>query len=144
MKKLIAVLLSVIFVFSAVSVGACAISENQTYYISYDLSDDCIKIIPEPGYSRYVFPGEDFKFTIQVDEGYSDTFILAQVNYEDIEPDENGVYTIPEVNEDTTLYVFLSMEEEQSNMFASLIVFVHDILEWFKNLFESLFGSLGI
>ena len=78
--------------------------------------------------------------TITVGEETYSSFSEA-VN--EAEPDENGVYTIPEVNEDTTLYVFLSVEEEQSNMFASLIVFVHDILEWFKNFFESLFGAFN-
>lgn len=143
MKKLVSVLLAVVLAFSAFAVSVAAASEYQTYHINDITEDENITIVPANGYSWYVTPGEDFKFYIELAEGYSDTFVLVEVDMVVVEPDVHGVYTIPEVNSDMEIRAYLSVENNQSSLFASLIVLVHEILEWFQNIFNSLmsFGA---
>lgn len=142
MKKIISVLLAMILAFSVFAVCAYAIdSEYQTYYIDFDISDEKnIQIVPLEGYTRYVLPGEDFKFTIETSDNYSDTFIIVQLDMANIEPDIHGVYTISDINSDHMVKVFFSLEEEQSNMFASLIVFVRSLFQMIIDMFNSLFS----
>ncbi len=142
MKKVISVILSVLLVFSAFAVCSYAIdSEFQTYYIDFDISDEKnIKIVPLEGYERYVLPGEDFKFTIEVSEKYSDTFLIVQLDMARVYPDEHGVYTISDINSDHMVKVFFNLEEEQSNMFASIIVLVRSLFQMFIDMFTSLFS----
>lgn len=142
MKKVISVILSALLVFSAFAVGAYAIdSEYQTYYINYDIGDERnIKIVPLEGYDRYVLPGEDFKFTIEVSERYSDTFLIVQLDMANIEPDIHGVYTISDIHSDHMVKVYFNLEDEQSNMFASIIVLVRSLFQMFIDMFNSLFS----
>lgn len=141
MKKVISVFLAMILAFSALAVTAAA-GDYQTYYMAYDISDSTISIVPVEGYSQYVLPGEDFKFYIEMQEGYSDTFVIVQVDGVDIDPDVHGVYTISEINSDHTIKAFVSVENDQSNLFASLIVLVHNIMAWFKNIIETIMKSI--
>lgn len=146
MKKVISVLLAVILAFSAlaVSVSAAGVGgDYKTYYMKYDIRNSTIKIVPNEGYSQYVLPGEDFKFTIQMEEGYSDTFVIVQVDMVTVKPDVHGVYTISDINADKTITAFLSTDKEQSNLFASLIVLVHDVLAWFKEIIDTFFKSIA-
>lgn len=141
MKKILSIALAMLLAFSALSVFAFADSEYQTYYIDYDISDEKnIKIVPLEGYERYVLPGEDFKFTIEVSEGYSDTFLIVQLDMADIEPDIHGVYTISDIHSDHMVKVFFNLEDEQSNMFASIIVLVRSLFQMFIDMFTSLFS----
>ena len=143
MKKIIiSVILAMILTFSAFAVCAYAAdSEYQTYYINYDISDEKnIKIVPLAGYERYVLPGDDFKFTVEVADGYSDTFVIVQLDMANIEPDIHGVYTISDINSDHMVKVFFNLEEEQSNMFASIIVLVRSLFQMFIDMFTSLFS----
>ncbi len=142
MKKVISVILSVLLAFSVLAVAAGAEGgDYQTYYINYELKDDTIKIVPLEGYNQYVLPGEDFKFTVETAEDYSDVFVIVQLDTVEIEPDVHGVYTIEKVSSDHTVKAFLSVEENQSNLFASLIVFVRSIMDWFVNILNTLFKS---
>lgn len=142
MKKVISVVLSVLLAFSVLAVAAAAEGgEFQTYYINYEIKDDTIQIVPLEGYNQYVLPGEDFKFTIETAENYSDVFVIVQLDTVEIEPDVHGVYTIEKVSSDHTVKAFLSMEESQSNLFASIIVLVHNIFDWFVNILNTLFKS---
>lgn len=138
MKKVLSVFLALILAFSALAVSVSAAGTYQTYYMSYDIRDSNLEIVPVEGYTQYVLPGEDFKFTVQPADGYSDTFVIAQVDTITIEPDVHGVYTISDINADKTITVFLSVENDQSNLFSSLIILVHNILEWFKNIIDSI------
>ena len=143
MKKILSVVLAMLLAFSALSVAASAAGgDYQTYYINYELADDTIKIVPVEGYNQYVLPGEDFKFRVETEEGYSDVFVIVQLDMVEIEPDVHGVYTIENIDRDHTVKAFLSIEENQSNLFASLIVFVRNIAEWFANIIETLFKSM--
>ena len=142
MKKVISVLLAMILAFSALAVCVSAVdSEYQTYHITFDIADEeNIKVVPVKGYNEYVLAGEEFKFVIETSEDYSDTFIIVQVDLADIEPDAHGVYTISDIHADHTVKIFFSLEEEQSNMFASLIVFVRSLFQMFIDMFTSLFS----
>ena len=141
MKKVLSVFLAMMLAFSAFAVVACADSEYQTYHIAFNLSDEeNIKIVPVKGYNEYVLAGGEFKFTIDVADDYSDTFLIVQVDGTNLDPDAHGVYTISDINADHTVKVFFSLEENQSNMFASLIVFVRGIMQMFIDLFTSLFA----
>lgn len=139
MKKFVSVFLAMLLAFSALAVSVAAASEYQTYYVENITEDENITIVPANGYDWYVMPGDDFKFYVEVPEGYSDVFVIVEVDMVVVEPDVHGIYTIPEVEEDVTVKAYLSMEEEQSNLFASLIVFIRSIMEWFLNLFNGLF-----
>lgn len=141
MKKVISILLAAILAFSALAVSVAA-GEYQTYYMNYEIRDKKIHIVPLEGYSQYVLPGEDFKFVVAVDEGYSDTFIIVEIDAVVVEPDVHGVYTISDIAADKTITAYLSVQNNQSNLFSSLIVFVHSILAWFKNIFETLFKGM--
>lgn len=136
MKKIVSVLLVVILAFSALAVSVVAASEYQTYHVEDITTDENVTIVPAKGYDWYVMPGEDFKFYIEVADGYSDVFVIVEVDMVPVEPDVHGIYTISDMDEDTTVKAYLSMEEEQSNLFASLIVFIRSILEWFMSLFS--------
>lgn len=139
MKKIISVLLAVVLAFSALAVSVAAYSEYQTYYMNFTEGEN-LKIVPANGYDQYVLPGEDFKFYIEVDEGYSDEFVIVEIDMVVTEPDIHGIYTVYDVDDDVEISARLSMEQGQASMFSSLIILIHDLMEWFKNLFESLFS----
>lgn len=137
MKKVISVFLALIMAFSALAISVSA-GDYQTYYMAYDIKDSKIHIKPIEGYSQYVLPGEDFKFVVEVDEGYSDTFVIVELDTVAMEPDVHGIYTISDIASDKTITAYLSVEDDQSNLFSSLIIFVHSILAWFKNIIDSI------
>lgn len=141
MKKVISVLLAMILAFSAIAVCASAAeNELQTFYIDYEVDDSKIQIVPVEGYSQYVLAGGEFKFTIETVGNYSDTFVIVQLDYANIEPDIHGIYTISDIQSDHVVKAFFSLEEEQTNMFASLIVFVRSLFEMFIDMLNSLFS----
>lgn len=141
MKKAISVLLAVILSFSVLAVAVGAEGAYQTYYMAYDVNEENIQIIPLEGYSQYVLPGESFKFTVEATEGRSDVLVIVQVDMVTIEPDIHGVYTIADVNADHTIKAFFSLEENQSNIFASLIIMLRQMFQMFVDMFNSLFQS---
>ncbi|MBQ7961015.1 MAG: hypothetical protein IJ289_00330 [Clostridia bacterium] len=143
MKKIISVLLAVILSFSALAVAVAAEGAYQTYYMSYEVNEENIRIIPLEGYSQYVLPGEDFKFTVEATENRSDVFVLVHVDNVNLEPDIHGVYTIEDVTSDHTIKAFFSLEENQSNIFASLIIMLRQMFQMIVDMFNQLFqGSL--
>lgn len=143
MKKVISVLLAVILSFSALAVAVAAEGAYQTYYMSYEVNEENIRIIPLEGYTQYVLPGEDFKFTVEATENRSDVFVLVHVDNVNLEPDIHGVYTIEDVTSDHTIKAFFSLEENQSNIFASLIIMLRQMFQMIVDMFNQLFqGSL--
>ncbi len=138
MKKIVSVLLAVILTFSALAVSVAAASEYQTYYVENITTEETITIVPANGYDWYVMPGEDFKFYIEVEDGYEDTFVIVEIDTVVVEPDVHGIYTISEIEKDVTVKAYLSVDEQQSNLFASLILLVRGIFEWFISIFNSL------
>lgn len=111
----------------------------------------------DPGYVvYYVKPGEKFQFTLEVGGGYrmdqstvvkyANTHKQADMithmddqngNYDNgtiIYPDANGVYTIPEVNEDIYVYTGLLNKRNISDVkdfLMNLFGFFRDLLLWF-------------
>ncbi len=142
MKKLVSVLLAVVLAFSALAVSVAAVSEYQTYYMNFTEGEN-LTIVPANGYDQYVLPGDDFKFYIEVDEGYSDEFVIVEVDMIVIEPDAHGIYTVSDIDSDVEIRAYLSVEENQSNLFSSLIILVRQLMEWFMSIFNSLmsFGA---
>ena len=111
--------------------------------MSYEVNEENIRIIPLEGYSQYVLPGEDFKFTVEATENRSDVFVLVHVDNVNLEPDIHGVYTIEDVTSDHTIKAFFSLEENQSNIFASLIIMLRQMFQMIVDMFNQLFqGSL--
>lgn len=142
MKKIISVMLAMLLAFSSLAVLAAAEGgDYQTHYISYDITEDTLHIVPVDGYSQYVVPGEDFKFTVEVDEGYSDAFVIVQIDTVELNPDVHGVYTIEEVTEDMTIRAFLSMDDDATNLFGSLIVMLQQMFQAFVDWLNMLFKS---
>ena len=63
-------------------------------------------VIPQEGYATTVLGGDDFKFTVRANTGYSKSEDFAvKVDGESVTPDENGVYTIHNVTADHTVAV---------------------------------------
>ena len=141
MKKVISVLLAVILAFSALAVAVSAEGDFQTYYISYEVNEENITIAPIEGYSRYILPGGDFKFTVTATEDRSDTFVIVQVDNVTIEPDVHGIYTISDINSDHTVKAFFSLDEGQSNIFASLIIMLRQMVQMLVDVINQLFKS---
>lgn len=139
MKKVISVLLAVILSFSALAVAVAAEGAYQTYYMTFDVNEENITIAPLEGYNQYVLPGEDFKFTVEATEGRSDVLVIVQVDNANIEPDIHGVYTIEDVTSDHTIRAFFSLEENQSNIFASLIIMLRQMFQMLVDMFNGLF-----
>lgn len=111
---------------------------DKTFYAEFEERDRHVRVVPCEGYSQYIRVGDDLRFYIEVDDGYSDAFVIVQVNGENVEPDVHGVYTVRDVRANFTVKAFLSMEDQQSNLFASLIVLVRRIADWFKNILDTL------
>lgn len=63
------------------------------------------KVEPAEGYKTTVTQTDDFKFTVTLEDNYSDSKITVKANGEVVEPDENGVYTLTWVSEDVTITV---------------------------------------
>lgn len=141
MKKVISVLLAVILAFSVLAVAVGAEGEFQTYYMNYEVNEENITIAPIEGYSRYVLPGGEFKFTVTATEDRSDTFVIVQVDNVTIEPDVHGIYTISDVTSDHTIKAFFSLDENQSNIFASLIIMLRQMVQMIVDMFDQLFKS---
>ncbi len=141
MKKVISVLLAVILAFSALSVAVFAQGDNQTYYITYEVNEENIQIVPVDGYNQYVRPGDDFKFRVKVTDGRSDVLVIVQVDMVTIEPDVHGIYTIEEIYEEHTVKAFFSLEEGQANIFASLIVMLRQLFQQLVDMLDALFRS---
>ncbi len=152
MKKTIAAALAVILAFSAF--GTIVFAEEttteadtttfpyyETYYMEFVVKDEGLKIVPLDGYTQYVRPHEDFKFTVEAESGYSTQFTLVEIDGEIVKPDVHGVYTIEDVTGPHTIVAEVSVDSDKSNLFSSLIVFVHDILEWFINVINIIIKS---
>lgn len=146
MKKVISLLLAAIFAFSVLAVSAAAAGtggDYQTCYMHYDIRNDNLLIVPCEGYSQYVLPGEDFKFTVEAKEGFSTAFAIVEVDGVTLKPDIHDKYIISNIDSDKTIVVYVAVQSGQSNIFSSLIVLVHNVLEWFKEIFESLMHLAG-
>lgn len=156
MKKLIAVILAVITVFSCLSVVAFA-ADGDGYTNSYSVmvAPDCAEKLALTSLSgvNYVVEGGTFKFTVEAINGYTfdQTTVLKVANvdyYVDvmngietdygyiIECDADGVYTIENVTED--LYIYVANLEKAS--FASLKDFLMNMLYFFLNTMKWFFG----
>ena len=138
MKKVISILLAVILSFSALAVAAAAEGDYQTYYINFNVIEENITIAPVEGYSRYVLPGNDFKFTVEATEGRSDVFVIVEVDNAKIEPDVHGIYTISNITSDHTVRAYFSLEENQSNIFASLVVMLRQMFQMIVDVINQL------
>ena len=129
MKKLISVLLVLTMLFTFPAVIAYATEgEYQTFYISYEVQNKGCYIQPLEGYEQYVTPGSDFRFTIEVERNadgepkYTNAMAIVEANHKTIEPDEHGIYTISNINEDVNILVYLTFEQDKGNLAASILV----------------------
>lgn len=155
MKKVLAIVLAVITVFSCFALAVSASDEvfTKSYFVS--VAPDCqskLAITSVSG-TNYVAEGESFKFTAEAVNGhvFDQTTVLkvANTHYEAdvvmgveseygyiIEPDANGVYTIDEVKED--LYIYVCNLEKAS--FADLKDFLLNMFNFFVNAIKWFFG----
>ena len=63
-------------------------------------------VLPEEGYSSPVIEGKDFKFSVTVNDGYlKNSSFAVKANGEALTPGEDGVYTIPAINDHQTITV---------------------------------------
>lgn len=156
MKKLLAVLLSAVMMFSCISVMAVA-AEGDSYTKSYFVSvaPECQEKLALTSLSgtNYVIEGGTFQFTVEAINGYvfDQTTVLkvANTHYEAdvvlgveseygyiISPDADGVYTIENIEED--IYIYVANLEKAS--FADLKDFLMNMFYFFLNLMKWFFG----
>ena len=156
MKKLLAVILAVITVFSCLSVVAFA-ADGDGYTNSYSVmvAPDCAEKLALTSLSgvNYVVEGGTFKFTVEAINGYTfdqttvlkvanvDYYVDVMTNKENdygyiLEPDADGVYTIENITED--MYVYVANLEKKS--FATLKDFLMNMMYFFLNLMKWFFG----
>lgn len=156
MKKILAIVLAVITVFSCFSFAVFAADDvyTKSYFVS--VAPDCQDRLALTSVSgtNYVIEGGTFKFTVEAVNGYvfDQTTVLkvANTHYEVdvilgveseygyiIEPDANGVYTIENVSEDLYIYVanlekasFADLKDFLMNMFYFFV----DVIKWFFGL----------
>ena len=159
MKKIISVLLAAVMLFGMCAVIALA-DEGEGYVPVYTVRVDsategkvAIVNVEDPN-SNTVNKGRSFFFTLQYQKGYSpDGTVVVKaypasylpdlvVTYEDstemitLEPDANGVYCIPNVQEDYYVRVFNVTETQFSSLKDMLINFFNAIITFFKNIFH--------
>lgn len=155
MKKAIALLLSVLTLFSCLGFAVSAADENYTKSYFVSVAPDCAEklAITSLSGSNYVIEGGTFQFTAEAVNGhvFDQTTVLkvANTHYEVdvvlgvdseygyiIEPDKDGVYTIENVQED--LYIYVANLEKAS--FADLKDFLMNMFNFFLNLMKWFFG----
>ena len=136
MKKIISVLLVLTMLVSFPAVIAYASEgDYQTYYVSYEVQNKGCYIHPLDGYDQYVEPGADFKFTIEVERDadgnpkYTNAMAIVEANHKTLTPDEHGIYTISEINEDTNILVYLTFEQGKGNLAASILVMLKQMFK---------------
>ena len=155
MKKLIALVLAAITLYTCMSVAVFAADEGFTdsYFVS--VAPDCQNKLAITSLSgtEYVVAGGTFQFTAEPVNGYvfDQTTVLkvANTHYEVdvvlgvdseygyiIEPDANGVYTIENVQED--LYIYVANLEKAS--FADLKDFLLNMFRFFLDWMKWFFG----
>ena len=167
MKKFLSCFLAVILAFSCLGIivyaGNDGANSNDQYTKSYfvDVAPNfksAIRIKSTTG-TNYVKAGESFSFTIEVSGRYrfDQTTVVKYANthkqpdmvkdmdddagnYDNgtiIYPDSNGVYTIPEVNEDLYNYTGLLNKKNISDVkdfLINLFAFFRDLMMWFFGL----------
>lgn len=155
MKKILAIVLAVITVFSCLSLAAFAADDNYTKSYFVSVAPDCQDklAIHSLSDSDYVIEGGTFQFTAEAVNGhvFDQTTVLkvANTHYEAdvvlgvdseygyiIYPDANGVYTIENIEED--LYIYAANLEKAS--FADLKDFLMNMFYFFLNAMKWFFG----
>ncbi len=155
MKKILAVVLAVITVFSCFSLAVFAADDAYTKSYFVSVAPDCQDKLAITSLSDtyYVIEGGTFKFTAEAVNGYvfDQTTVLkvANTHYEMdvvlgvdseygyiVEPDADGVYTIENVQED--LYIYVANLEKSS--FADLKDFLLNMFNFFVDAIRWFFG----
>lgn len=158
MKKLLSVLLAALLLMTTVSVIAFA-EDNSGYTQVYTVRvqekyQKMIALEPADGDENTVAKGGDFRFGVKYLGNYrpdSSTVIKAypasfpyDLYYQDndttdivtLTPDEYGIYTIPDVQEDWYVVVFSLQEGQISSLKDMLFKFLQTFLNFFKKLFN--------
>lgn len=147
-KKAMAVLLAALLL-SVTAMSAFAINEDeQVWHVICREDSEHIHIIPinqqdEETDTYYVHTGDTFEFWVKVDEGYSDKHVIVEINGDIAEPNVHNVYTIDDIGADYTVQAYFEMSNASSNMMSSLMILLHNIAEWFKNLLSFFGVSFG-
>ncbi len=147
-RKAMAVLLAALLL-SATAMSAFAINDTeQTYHIICREDSEHIHIIPIDQQDNetdtyYVHADDIFEFWVKVDEGYSDKHVIVEINGAMTEPDVHNVYRISDIRADQTVTAYFEMTKPASNMMSSLMILLHNIAEWFKNLLGFFGVSFG-
>lgn len=155
MKKILAIVLSVITLFSCLGIAVFAADDSYTKSYFVSVAPDCEEklAITSLSGSNYVIEGGTYKFTAEAINGhvFDQTTVLkvANTHYEVdvilgvdseygyiIEPDAEGVYTIENIQED--LYIYVANLEKAS--FADLKDFLMNMFNFFLNLMKWFFG----
>ncbi len=148
MKKIISILLVLTMLVSFPAVVAYAADgDYQTYYISYEIQNKGCYIQPLKGYDQYVEPGADFKFTVEIERDakgnpkYTNAMAIVEANHKTLTPDEHGIYTISEINEDTNILVYLTFEQGKGNLAASILVMLKQMFKVIIDIIRQIINS---
>lgn len=143
-KSVCAVLLSaLLLVFTAAP--AFALSDEQVYHIVCITDSEHVHVVPiniqdEETNNYFVHEDETFEFWVKVDEGYSDKHIIVEIDGNIADPNVHNVYKIDHIAADHEVKVYFDMDDSSSNMMSSLMILLHNIIEWFQKVL----GFFGI
>lgn len=159
MKKIISVLLAALLLCGVFAVAAFAEDEigyTAVYTVGIsEWNEGQVLLTPAEGYGAEVEKGASYKFTLEAYNGYkfdktTVVKILPAKSYgpdivltnldagygEIITPDEKGVYTIDNVEEDVVVAVY----NLQNGNLPEIKDFLYDMFHFFLQLFQWFFG----
>ena len=163
MKKMISVLLAlVLFALPLSAVIACAddvVPEpDKVFYVTIpEREENKYSIHPYQDYSQYVAEGQDFKFIIVTHNNFRIDYgavYYFNTNFEDnketgaeywtaVYPDNNGVYTIPDIHADVTIGVNGATKAGLTGIVTTLVGFLRTLFSFINTTLRHIFGRTG-
>ena len=143
LKRFGAVLLAALML-ALTAVPVFALSDEQVYHVVCETDSNYIHVVPinpadEETDVFFVKEGETFEFWIKVDEGYSDTHVIVEIDGDIATPNVHNVYSIGDIAKDHNVHAYFEMSDQSSNMMSSLMILLHSIFGWFRQIL-SFFG----
>ena len=78
---------------------------NNAHTVSYATNSYAYEIVPLSGYTTTVTTGGDFKFKVNLKQGYTDCVITVKQNGTEVIADGEGVYTIDNITADVDITI---------------------------------------
>ena len=110
-------------------------NKEQTYKLNITVNTKHAQVESIGTQPQYVKYGGTYQFRVVLDHGYTDNYMIVEVNGDQIYPDSHGVYTVSNITSEQNITVNYIASEKKTNIFSSLIAFLRKIVDWFKKMF---------